>query len=266
MPLTTLESAIQDKKGAPSIVLGFAAPIEAGKTTVSTAVAKRLNATRVSFGGYLRELADREHRPITREELQALGERLVRQNVQSFCTEVLKQQHWQQGAPLIIDGVRHEEVLAELREQLAPAPEYLIYINVDRTTQTKRLERDDLPHQKPLEELERDPTEVQVRSILPDHASLILNGTRPVDVLVEQVIQFVHQSLLQGKAVGAAEKNGRRIELAKRKAREDLTLAESAEFDQLQQWYSDYLDAKHPLPASQSALLDQLEARLRAGK
>lgn len=41
----------------PTAVFGFTAPIEGGKTTLSQAVAARLDLPRVSFGGYLRRAA-----------------------------------------------------------------------------------------------------------------------------------------------------------------------------------------------------------------
>ncbi len=99
---------------------------------------------------------------MTRETLQDLGDELVRSDVRAFCLDVLKQQPWSPGVPLIIDGVRHVEVLVALGEILSPAPEYLVYINVDRMTQKKRLKHDELRHKKTLEELEQHPTELQV--------------------------------------------------------------------------------------------------------
>src|SRR5262245_37743225 len=108
------QDAGKSQKAAPSAVLSFAAPIEAGKTTVSTRVAELLIAPRVSFGEYLRGLARERGLEMTREVLQDLGEQLVRKDVRGFCEDVLKQQPWEPGRPLIIDGVRHIEVLEAL--------------------------------------------------------------------------------------------------------------------------------------------------------
>lgn len=175
----------------PSVVLGFAAPIEAGKTTVSTSVAERLKAPRVSFGSYIRKVAEQKGMEITRDVLQDLGDEMVRRGVREFCQEVLKQQPCHPGVPLVIDGVRHLEVLNVLEELLAPAAAYLIYIKVDRQTQATRLLRDELRHAKPLEELEKHATEEQVRRVLPDKAALILDGTRPPEELTMKVIEFL---------------------------------------------------------------------------
>ncbi len=143
-PDATMQAETEERrKVPPSAVLSFAAPIEAGKTTVSTGVATRLVAPRVSFGDYLKRLARDSGLEVTREVLQDLGDQLVNRDVRAFCEEVLKQQPWQPGQPLVIDGVRHVEVLDSLAEILSPAKGYLIYINVDRTTQAKRLKTDE---------------------------------------------------------------------------------------------------------------------------
>jgi hypothetical protein len=216
----------------------------------------------------LRKLAQQKGKPVTREYLQELGDELVRTDVRAFCEEVLKEQPLQPGVPLVIDGVRHLEVLHELRDLLAPAPEYLFYINVDRSTQLNRLKLDDLPHEKPLEELELHPTEIQVRNVLPDQAHLVLDGTGTLSVkeLAQRVVEFVVRAGQDGGAPGWDEKNGRRIELAEKKSREQLTGAELAEFDQLQTEYFDYLDAKHPRTPMDENRLAEVEARLKASE
>ena len=262
---TILSETGEKRKAPPSAVLSFAAPIEAGKTIISAGVATRLGAPCVSFGGYLRRLAQEMGLDVTRENLQDLGDQLVRRDVRAFCEEVLKQHPWQPGRPLVIDGVRHVEVLEVLSEILAPAKGYLIYINVDRTTQSKRLEHDELRHKKPLEELERHPTELQVRSKLPDRAALVLDGTQSPEELTERVIAFLNAKVGDDrKERGWEEKNARRIELADKKSRGELSGPELAEFDQLQTEYFDYLDAKYPRTPVDLDRLAEIEARLKA--
>lgn len=262
----TLEPANASGRIAPpSMVLGFAAPIEAGKTTLSIAVADKLNAPRVSFGGYLRWLAEQQHRKITREVLQDLGDKLVSQDVHSFCEDVLKQQPWRAGVPLVIDGVRHVEVLAALGKILSPAPVYLIFIKVDRQTQEARLQKDDLRHEKSLADLEKHPTERQVRSILPDKASLVLDGIRSPEELTNKVIDFLtHAASPAASDRDWGKLNARRIELAEKKSVSGLVGAELAEFDQLQTEYFDYLDAKFPRTPANLQGLAEIEARLKA--
>jgi shikimate kinase len=181
----------EGRKVVPSAVLSFAGPIKAGKTTVSTRVAMSLDAPRVSFGQYLRGIAREMGMELTREALQNLGEQMVTRNVRGFCENVLAQQPWHPDKPLVIDGVRHVEVLDSLAEILSPARGYLIYINVDRTTQMNRLEADPLPHENTLDELEQHPMERQVMSKLPDRAALALDGTQEPGESVRKIIEFL---------------------------------------------------------------------------
>lgn len=264
----TMEPTVETRRDAPpSAILGFAAPIEGGKTTISTLVAERLHAPRVSFGGYLRRLAQEKGLEVTRETLQDLGNKLVSEDVRTFCVDVLKQQPWRPGVPLVVDGVRHVEVLAALEEILAPAPEYLIYINVDRTTQVKRLQYDELRHKKTLEELEQHPTEQQVRSALPDRASLVLDGTERPEDLTQKVIEFLaSRPNSTGSERGWAEKNKRRLQLAEKKSRGQLSGAELSEFDRLQTEYFDYLDAKYPRTPVDLDRLEEIEKRLKGSE
>jgi dephospho-CoA kinase len=249
---------------SPSRILAFAGPIESGKSTISTVVAEQLNAPLVRFDDYLKKRAAETGRPAIREALQELADEMVRQDVRGFCSEVLKQRPWQAGVPLVIDGLRHVEVVDALRELLAPAVEHLFYIHVDCLTQAKRFRQDTLSHEKSLEELERHPTEIQVRTVLLDRADLVLDGAHPVEELVGQILAFLTRCKEGNEIRDWEQKNTRRIQLARKKNREGLTALELAEFDQLQTTYSDYLDAKFPRTPLDVNRLDEIEARLRA--
>jgi hypothetical protein len=132
---------------------------------------------------------------VTRESLQELGAKLVSRDINGFCESVLAQQPWKAKKPLIVDGVRHVEVLQCLDEMVSPSRNYLIYINVDHETRAQRFKSDPLPHNKTLEELERHPTEVQVRSKLAARAALVLDGTQDADELAILVIEFLNSRL-----------------------------------------------------------------------
>jgi hypothetical protein len=95
-----------------------------------------------------------------------------------------------------------------------------------------------------------------------DRASLILDGQRPVEELVDQVIRFIQDPPTKGGGLTWDQKNARRIELAKKKNRSGLSESELAEFAQLQAEYFGYLEAKHPRPRIDEARLNELETRL----
>jgi dephospho-CoA kinase len=152
MSSTTLGPVAETTKLIPlpqlSAVFGFTAPMEGGKTTVSQAVSEQLNLPRVSFGDFPRRLAISPELPVTNETVQDLGERLVCENAVEFCRSVLTEQHIPSGVPLLIEGVRQQEVLDALALLLGTTPVYLIFMNIDPETQSARLREDDLPSEK----------------------------------------------------------------------------------------------------------------------
>jgi hypothetical protein len=248
----------------PSVVLGFAARMGAGKSRVSKDVAEQLHAPRVSFGEYVRQVARDRGLPETREILQDLERALVQQDVRGFCARVLDQAPWRPGMPLVIDGVRHPEVLRTLEELVSPAPFRLVYLPLDRETPLTRLANEDLPHQGSPEECDRHPTDAEVSLGLPEEADLVLEGTCPIEQLVQQVVEYATRAEDMAVSEEWDQKNSRRIELAKKKNRGELTAEERAEFEALQKGFFDYLEAKHPRPTLDLDRLEQIEARLRS--
>lgn len=248
----------------PSVVLGFAARMEAGENPVSQRVAEQLHAPRVSFGDHVRKIARDRGLPETRKILLDLGRSLVQQDVHDFCVQVLGQASWRSGIPLVIDGVRHLEVLRTLQELVSPAPLHLVYVGGEQKTRRAGPAANNPPHQALHEELEQDPTGSQVASDLRGEADLELDGTNPIELLVQQVVDYATGPANATSPDEWDQKNIRRIELAKKKNRAGLTAAEMAEFQVLQKDFFDYLEAKHPRPPLDLDRLERIEARLRS--
>jgi dephospho-CoA kinase len=175
--------------------LGFSGRIASGKSTVSDLVAARLRLPRVSFRHYLETVArHRGIQEVTREVLQDLGEEEIKvHGFKDFCRAVLGQVNWHPGEAVVIDGIRHKEAAAALREIVAPAEFHLIYLNIDPDVQLERLPRS-LPTRKPIQELECHSTEVQVLKDLPCQAELLLDANRTPDDLADEVIRWTRRS------------------------------------------------------------------------
>ncbi|VTR93372.1 Cytidylate kinase OS=Candidatus Nitrososphaera evergladensis SR1 GN=NTE_03352 PE=4 SV=1: AAA_18 [Gemmata massiliana] len=175
--------------------LGFAGRIASGKSTVSDKVAVRLGVPRVSFRHYLETVAvNRGISDVTREVLQDLGEQEIKvHGFKDFCRAVLDQARWHPGQAVVIDGIRHVEAANALREIVSPAEFHLIYIDMDSETQRQRLPRS-LRHRKPIQELERHSTEVQVPKELPKVAELLLDAHKNPDELAEEVVRWANRS------------------------------------------------------------------------
>ena len=175
------------------LVLGFAGKIGSGKSTVSAEVAKALGWPRASFGDYLRTVAKSNGFGESREVLQELGSSLVEKGAEEFCRSVLAHYQWSAGEPLIVDGVRHAEVVEALRRLVAPLELRLVFIDVDDRTRRDRLPTTDKDMPKKLQLIETHMTEKQVNECLPALADLRLPGSQPVATLVSTIVNWVHQ-------------------------------------------------------------------------
>ena len=176
------------------IVLGFAGSIASGKSTLSIEVAKALGWQRVSFGDYVRTVANCQGLRESREVLQAVGASLINQGVEQFCKSVLEQLNWKPGQPLVVDGIRHAEVVLTLRRLVAPSEFLLIFVMVNESTRETRLIEKGLTHWGQLQQIEAHSTEVQVQTVLLEMADLTVDNTREIKELVEEILMWVNQS------------------------------------------------------------------------
>ena len=178
-------------------ILTFSGPIASGKSALSIKLAQTFHWSRISFGDYIRSVADARKMPKTREVLQAIGTELVTNDVEGFCHAVLEQASWQHGQPLIIDGIRHVDVLKTLRKLVTPMKLYLIFITIDKVVQANRLierEPDELPA---LQTLELDATEQQVGTYLRDIADFVVDGSCSVERTTRDIIDWLQSKYVR---------------------------------------------------------------------
>lgn len=97
------------------LIVAFSGLPGTGKTTLSHALARRLDATLLSFGDYVRSLAAAENAGGDRATLQEIGEREVGAGAGIFVAGAMSSvtPGW---STLIVDGIRHKSVLKELRD------------------------------------------------------------------------------------------------------------------------------------------------------
>jgi dephospho-CoA kinase len=172
-------------------ILTFSGPIASGKSALSIKLAQTLHWSRVSFGDYVRSVADARKMPKTREVLQAIGTELVTSDVEGFCNDVLEQVNWQHGQPLIIDGIRHIKVLKTLQKLVAPTKLYLIFITIDEVVQANRLIERGPNELLALQALQLDETEQQVGTYLRDIADFVVDGNRSIDEAAQDITDWL---------------------------------------------------------------------------
>jgi len=180
------------------IVLGFAGGIASGKSTLSIEVASSLGWERVSFGDYVRTVAKHQGLGESREVLQAIGASLIDQGMPEFCTSVLAQANWTPGQPLVVDGIRHAEVISTLRRLVYPSELLLVFLAVNESIRKARLIERGLTKDEKLPQIEVHSTEAQVQTVLLGMADLIVDNTRTIKELVKEILMWVNQQDNQG--------------------------------------------------------------------
>jgi dephospho-CoA kinase len=176
-----------------SIVLGFAGKIASGKSAVSRKIADALGWPYVSFGNYVRTIARQRGLDESRQTLQKIGAALIKDNCEQFCWSVLDQADWNPGQPLIIDGLRHIEVVETLRRIISPFILRVIYIEVTDDVRESRLSEEGILDSEQLSQIELHSTEVQVETLLPKTADLIVDGSNTLDDLVSEIVTWARQ-------------------------------------------------------------------------
>jgi len=165
------------------LVLGFAGSIASGKSALSTAIAERLGIPRVSFGDFVKNEAVSRGLQLSRGNLQAIGEELVGHDVAGFCSAVLKSAGYVSGHSIVVDGIRHAQVLEALRQLCSPSRLKLVLVQTADNERLKRVgQRGDSI--AALGDADRHSTEVQVAGALAQLADLIVDGSTPIEDLV----------------------------------------------------------------------------------
>lgn len=173
------------------IILGFIGRIKSGKTTLSKYLAESLDLPRVSFGDYVRNVAKKQGLSESRETLQSIGASLIRKDPEGFCRNVLKQVDWKPGQSLLIDGIRHAEVIKILNKLTYPSKLLLIFVKVTGENQKQRLKTSNKNYITQIKELESHSTEIQVKESLRSSSDLVVDGSQPIAVLVESILTWI---------------------------------------------------------------------------
>src|SRR5258708_45006 len=91
------------------LVVGLAGYKGSGKTTVASAVAQLVGGTVASFGAFVRTKAQGGEDAISLADLGA--HLLATMGAGQLVRETIEDTGWDGGSPLIIEGIRHTEVL-----------------------------------------------------------------------------------------------------------------------------------------------------------
>jgi len=157
----------------PSIIV-LASRIGAGKSTLARALAEVSGLPIVSFGQYVKSIATERKLPLSRENLQTVGEELVANDPKEFTRRALASVDSRIGA--IVDGLRHQTVLTEIRSWAPDLPVALIFIQVADEIRLERLTARGMSANE-IFRANNHPMELALEEQLLPLADLVLDGT-----------------------------------------------------------------------------------------
>lgn len=174
-----------------AIIVGFSGPTSSGKTTFSSEISRILECKKISFGDYVRKVATERSIEHARENLQNLGAHLIQElGYETFCRNVLNMANWSQRDCLIIDGIRHVEVLNTLKTLTKPSKFLLVYIDIDLEKREERLKNQGLVKED-VKKIDSHSTEIQVQSDLKKYSDIIVDGTLSVEEGIKKILDYI---------------------------------------------------------------------------
>ena len=171
------------------MLLCISGKINSGKTTFAKELSRAIEWPKVSFGDFVRKEARRRGLDSSRKTLQNLGESLLSSNIKFFCHSVLAEANWKRKMPLIVEGVRHQEVLDTLKKIASPERVVLIYINTEDHIRFSRM----LVSGQGVPD-ERHSTEIQVQDTLLNKADVVINNNESVEKAVSEAIGWLKRN------------------------------------------------------------------------
>jgi cytidylate kinase len=174
------------------VAVAFGGRLGAGKSSISTALAEDMGWKRGSFGDFVRSVVGTRGMQPTRQVLQDIGAELESQDAIVFCRDVLKAAGWNPGESIVIDGIRHARVLSVLRELVAPAPLFFVFLDAEDQSRRQRLYQRDSIDAEALAVAESHSTEHEVISVLPDLADLRLSSDHGSEA---ELVQYIENQL-----------------------------------------------------------------------
>jgi dephospho-CoA kinase len=174
-----------------TVTIAIAGKICSGKTTIATALAKLLDCPRASFGDYVREVVANRELPPTRVNLQQVGAEILKTGTDDFCKAVLLQSGWIPGQSLVIDGLRHEETIEPIRQQVKPSELKIVFLSIDERTRSSRLAQRGDGDAIALMLADTHPSEYQANTTLAAHADLVINASQSIDEIVSEIKAWI---------------------------------------------------------------------------
>ncbi|MDB4766752.1 AAA family ATPase [bacterium] len=170
------------------MIIAFSGKISSGKTTLSKEIASNLGIACASFGDYVRSIArERGLDEKDRRIVQNVGQSLIESGWREFCNSVLEAANWRNGDSIVVDGIRHCQAVATIKEIVKPQPFRLIYVEVDSNLRLERLGKNSTE----MARMDAHSTEADVQNVLRSIADKCVDGSRDLDDLIVEISDYV---------------------------------------------------------------------------
>ena len=169
----------------------FSGRIGSGKSHLSKIIALRLGLARVGFGDVVRAEAERRGLDtLDKAVLQQLGQQLVINEPEKFCSDVLSflPENGMSGG--VIDGLRHRHIFDSLGRLFGRERLRLVFVAIDENVRRIRLAENRNWALKDMEGYDSDATEEQVATSLPGLADFTVDNSFSVEESIAALMQW----------------------------------------------------------------------------
>lgn len=154
------------------MILLISGPAGVGKTSITDVLEKSFNYQPLKSSKYLREIANKKNIPITRENLQLIGDQLDdKTDFQWIVEEVAKPQILIKSSNInwLLDSVRKKKQVSHFRSEIGWKIFHMHITASGETIKTRfskrLLEQDNLEYEQCYEKLIKHPNEIESRSL-----------------------------------------------------------------------------------------------------
>lgn len=166
------------------------------RSDIAAKLASKFGWPQVKFSDFIKDrIKSDEENPDDRVLQQQYGQRLVQHDLENFVDSVLEMKpEWKiNGHNLIVDGLRHVEVLLTLRQRVMNLGSKLVYIHV----RPDPLKRESAAHDRGIAEqdiyrYDRALSEAQMNRILPAYADVEVDGALGISLNMKDIEQRLH--------------------------------------------------------------------------
>lgn len=160
--------------------------IGSGKTFLAENLSKKLNCNSTSFSKYIKFKCNLENIKIDRHNLQILGQDCVENDLENFVNYITLNNFEKKSDILIIDGLRHLEVLEYIKNRFTNTIH--IHIDIPENIRIKNIINRDGKYEQANEvsEIENN------YNVLKDKANMIIHDCRNFSQISKEILDYIN--------------------------------------------------------------------------